>query len=257
MIGTPRADCVKVVGVVDVDAFKRDGFVKIEQAVPPEIADAARDLLWRQIGLSPQDPASWTKPVMWAADLTGAGPFGQLARSVRLGEALDQLCGTGAWQPRGSLGNIPVRFPVDPPADDRGWHIDANTPLPGGQWAVSGRPHTVLVLTLLSAVGPDDAPTRLRVGSHRDVAGVLGPEPLDFIEAGALVDEASRDRPVAHATGRPGDMYVVHPFTAHAADVHRGSTPRFMAQGPVVLAENLGPAGPSALASVWDGLPRG
>lgn len=246
-----------VVGVVDVDAFARDGFVKVEQAAPVEIADAARDLLWAQIGLSPEDPASWTSPVVWTADLTGAGPFRELVGNAALTDALDAICGPGGWRPRGALGNIPVRFPVDPPAEDRGWHIDANTPLPGGEWAVSGRPSTALVLTLLSEVGPDDAPTRIRVGSHRDVAGVLGPDPIDFIEAGALVDEASRDRPVAHATGRPGDMFVVHPFTVHAADVHRGSAPRFMAQGPVMLTEKLGPDSLAALACVWDELARG
>ncbi|MGW4098996.1 MULTISPECIES: phytanoyl-CoA dioxygenase family protein [unclassified Mycobacterium] len=246
-----------VVGVVNIDVFQRDGFVKIAQAVPAEIADAARDLLWRQIGLSPDEPASWKNPVVWAADLTGAGPFRQVVSSAPLADALDRICGTGGWLPRGALGNIPVRFPVDPPAEDRGWHVDANTPLPGGEWAVSGRPSTLLVLTLLSEVGPDDAPTRIRVGSHRDVARALGPEPIDFIEAGALVDEVSRTRPVAHATGRPGDMYVVHPFTAHAADIHRGSTPRFMSQAPVMLTGKLGPAGPAALACVWDELPRG
>lgn len=246
-----------VVGVVNVDVFKRDGFVKIEQAVPAEIADAARDLLWSQIGLSLNEPASWTAPVVWAADLTGAGPFGQVVSSFPLADALDRICGPGGWIPRGSLGHIPVRFPVDPPAEDRGWHIDANTPLSGGQWAVSGRPHTLLVLTLLSEVGPDDAPTRIRVGSHRDVAGVLGPDPVDFIEAGALVDAVSRARPVAYATGRPGDMYLVHPFTVHAADVHRGSTPRFMSQAPVMLTEQLGPRGQEALACAWEELPRG
>lgn len=79
-----------VVVVVDVDAFKRDGFVKVEQAVPAEIADAARDLLWTQIGLSPDDPASWATAVVWAADLTGAGPFGQVVNSAPLAGALDQ-----------------------------------------------------------------------------------------------------------------------------------------------------------------------
>ncbi|OMB78261.1 phytanoyl-CoA dioxygenase family protein [Mycolicibacterium conceptionense] len=246
-----------VVGVVDVDAFERDGFVKLEQAVPVEIADAARDLLWHQIGVRADEPASWTSPVVWTADLTGAGPFQRLVRNAALTEALDVICGVGGWLPRGSLGNIPVRFPVDPPADDRGWHIDANTELPGGRWAVSGRAHTVLVLTLLSEVGPADAPTRIRVGSHRCVAGVLGPEPLDFVDAGAMVDEVSRGCPVAQATGRPGDMYVVHPFTAHAADVHRGRTPRFMSQAPVMLSERLSPTGPRALAAAWDGLSRG
>lgn len=222
--------------MVDVEAFRTDGFVKVEQAAPRAAADAARALLWRQLGVSPDDPASWTQPVMWASDLTGSGPFGELARSRRLAEALDAVCGAGGWLPRGSLGNIPVRFPVSPPAEDRGWHIDLNTPLPDGSWVVTGRPHTMLLLTLLSEVTIDDAPTRIRAGSHQDVAAVLGDEPLDAVSAGRLVDAASADRPVTHATGSPGDMYLVHPLTVHAADEHRGRTPRFMAQAPVLLA---------------------
>jgi hypothetical protein len=223
--------------VVDVVAFERDGYLKIDQPELRGAAAAARDVLWRQMGLSPEDPASWTRPVVWAADLTGAGPFAELTGSARLAAALDAVCGAGGWEPRGALGNIAVRFPVRPPADDRGWHIDMNTPLPDGSWAVSGRPHTVLVLTLLSDVGPDDAPTRIRRGSHRDVAAALGPEPMDHVQAGALVDRVSAGRPVVRATGSAGDVYLVHPFTVHAADEHRGHTPRFMAQAPVLLTE--------------------
>lgn len=225
--------------MVDVDAFFSDGFVKITQAAPRAAADAARTLLWAQLGVSPDDPSSWTQPVMWTSDLTGRGPFGELIRSRPLAEALDAVCGVGGWVPRGSLGNIPVRFPVSPPAEDRGWHIDLNTPQPDGSWAVTGRPHTLLLLTLLSEVTIDDAPTRIRVGSHRDVAGVLGEVALDAVTAGSLADAASRTRPVVHATGAPGDMYLVHPFTVHAADEHRGSTPRFMAQAPVVVTRPL------------------
>lgn len=239
--------------MVDVDAFISDGYAKVEHVAPRAVADAARAVLWKQLGLRADDPDRWSEPVKWTADMTGQGPFGELVRSRKLSAALDAVCGSGGWQPRYSLGNIPVRFPVSPPAEDRGWHVDANTPLPDGTWAVTGRPHTVLVLTLLSDIGPDDAPTRIRVGSHHDVARVLGADPLDLEEMGRVVDQASAGRPVRHATGEPGDVYIVHPFTAHAADEHRGRTPRFMAQGPVVLASPLTPASASPLACVFAG----
>lgn len=239
--------------MVDLDAFLCDGYAKLEHAAPRHVADAARAALWQQLGLSAHEPGQWSAPVLWAADLTGQVPFGELVRSPRLSAALDVICGSGGWQPRHSLGNVPVRFPVSPPADDRGWHIDANTPRPDGSWTVTGRPHTVLVLTLLSEVGVDDAPTRIRMGSHRDVAGVLGADELSLEQMGRVVDEASAGRPVRLATGNPGDMYVVHPFTAHAADEHRGRTPRFMAQAPVMLTSPLAPGSASPLARVFGG----
>ncbi|MGE2832607.1 phytanoyl-CoA dioxygenase family protein [Mycobacterium sp. SMC-4] len=222
-----------------MDTFAADGFVKIAAAAPRDVADAARAELWAQLDASPHDPSTWTQPVLWAADLTGAGPFGEIVRSPAVADALDGLFGAGGWVPRGSLGNVPVRFPVQPPADDRGWHIDLNTPLPDGSWAVTSRPHTLLMLTLLSEVTIDDAPTRLRVGSHRDTAAALGDGPLDAVAAAQRIEPASRHRPVRYATGSPGDVYLVHPFTVHAADEHRGTTPRFMAQAPVVLTRPL------------------
>ncbi|OBF88164.1 mitomycin antibiotics/polyketide fumonisin biosynthesis protein [Mycobacterium sp. 852002-51152_SCH6134967] len=238
--------------MLDLDAFCTDGYLKINGAAPRGVADAARTALWQQLGLSPDEPEKWLKPVYWASDMTGAGPFGELMRSPKLAAALDRICGPGGWSPRGALGNIPVRFPVSPADDDRGWHIDANTPQADGGWVVTGRPQTVLLLTVLSDVGPDDAPTRIRSGSHRDVAQVLGPEPVALAEMGRLVDVASAARPVVYATGEPGDMYVLHPFTVHAADEHRGRTPRFMAQSPILLTRPLTPASSSVLGHVWD-----
>lgn len=237
--------------MIDVDALVADGYVKIEQAAPQTVADAARALLWTQLRLSPDEPDGWSAPVLWTADLTGAGPFGEIVRSAKLVAALDQICGAGGWSPRGSLGNIPVRFPLPPVLDDRGWHIDANTRQSDGTWTVSGRPQTLLLLTLLSEVGSNDAPTRIRAGSHRDVAKILGDQPLDPMAAGPLVARASADRTIVHATGAPGDMYLVHPFTVHAADEHRGATPRFMAQGPIMLTTPLRPGDTSPLGRVF------
>jgi len=238
--------------VVDVDEFIRNGFVKVTGPDHREKADAACDLLWKEMGLSPDEPGSWLEPVTWAADVTGHGPFGELARSAHLADALDRVAGPGGWVPRGALGNIPIRFPLPPTVDDRGWHIDANTRRRDGSWGVSGRPRTLLLLTLLSDVGPDDAPTRIRIGSHRDVAAVLPAEAVTFEQAGRLVEAATSGREVAHATGEPGDMYLVHPFTAHAAVEHRGVRPRFMAQTPVALTGAVTPGSESPLARVWD-----
>jgi hypothetical protein len=237
----------------DVATFITDGYVRVPAAVPRETADAARAVLWDKLRLSPDEPAAWTEPVKWTADLAGEGPFADIMRSPVLADALNEICGAHAWRSRGALGNIAVRFPVVPPADDRGWHIDANTPAADGTWVVSGRPHTVLLLTLLSEVRADHAPTRIRAGSHYDVASVLGPEPIDFVAAGAMADRVSATRDVVRATGDPGDMYLVHPFTVHAADEHRGNTPRFMAQSPVMLREPLTPSSSSPLARVFTG----
>ncbi|MBI3228592.1 MAG: phytanoyl-CoA dioxygenase family protein [Mycolicibacterium cosmeticum] len=225
--------------MTDVDAFRRDGYVRIDGAAVHEDALAAQALLWERIGLAPHHPRQWTRPVVWTADLAGAAPFGALTRHSALADTLDDLVGADRWIPRASLGNIVIRFPLEPDTDDRGWHIDHNTPLPDGSWAVSGRPHTVLLLTLLSEVGAPDAPTRIRVGSHHDAGGVLGTEPMDAVTAGERVAAASTSRPVAFATGHPGDMFVLHPLTVHAADRHHGRRPRFMAQAPVLLTEPL------------------
>ena len=109
----------------------------------------------------------------------------------------------------------------------------------------------MLLLTLLSEVGPDDAPTRIRAGSHRAVAAALPDAPVDFVAAASIVDQASAPCPVVRATGGPGDAYLVHPFTAHAADVHRGRRPRFMAQSPVMLTSPLSPAAGTPLGDVF------
>ena len=47
---------------------------------------------------------------------------------------------------------------------------------------------------------------------------------------------ASAHRPLALATGSPGDVFLCHPFLVHAAQPHHGTRPRFMAQPPLMPA---------------------
>lgn len=232
-----------------VTRFIEDGFVKVERAFPEEVAAAGRTFLWRETGCDPDDAATWTKPVIRLGGY-GEEPFRTAANTGRLLAAFDQLAGPGRWTPRSGLGTFPIRFPSDEPPGDDGWHLDAG--FPGDDPAdffnhrvnVTSKGRALLMLFLFSEVGEDDAPTRIRAGSHLDVPPLLEPygeDGLTMIEISELAVPATEHRPVALATGSPGDVYLCHPFLVHAAQPHRGTRPRFLAQPP------LDPAAPYVL----------
>lgn len=78
-----------------VERFLEDGFVKIEGAFPPRVAEHCARLLWRETGCDPDDPSTWTKPVHWVSDMA-QGPFAAAVNSPVLHEAFDLLVGEGA-----------------------------------------------------------------------------------------------------------------------------------------------------------------
>ncbi|WP_285706391.1 phytanoyl-CoA dioxygenase [Microtetraspora sp. NBRC 16547] len=233
-----------------IERFSTDGFLKIEEAFPRETGERAGALIWERLGLSPDRPQEWTRPVVWL-EPSWDGALGEVMHGPRLAAALDLVAGKDRWVPRPVVGMMPIRFPHPEDSGDTGWHIDQNIPGPDGAWGVvTGRSHTFLLLLLFSEVGPDDAPTRIRVGSHRDVARVLEPYGeggLPFFDSGPILDAATAHRPEALATGSPGDAYICHPFLVHAAQRHRGTRPRFMSQVPMSLRSPLSPGGSTPL----------
>jgi hypothetical protein len=150
--------------------------------------------------------------------------------------------------PRPYLGTFPVRFPSPDDPGDTGWHIDTSFGLPATDqhdfldWRVNvaSKGRALLMLFLFSDVGPDDAPTRIRVGSHLDIARILAPAGDDGFTLRQLAVSGfaeSATRPEVLATGDAGTVYLCHPFLVHAAQPHRGTRPRFMAQPPLLPAE--------------------
>lgn len=231
-----------------IDQFIADGFVRIDDAFPTALADAGRAILWKDTGCDPDDPSTWTKPVI-RLNQYGQPPFRDAANAPRLHSAFDQLVGEGRWVPRTVLGTFPVRFPSPDDPGDAGWHIDvsygwAENPSDFLSWRanVRSRDRLLLMLFLFSDVGEADAPTRIRVGSHIDIARQLAPAG----EAGLTLRELSADnfagsahRPEVLATGPAGTVYLCHPFLVHAAQPHRGTRPRFMAQPPLSPGEQI------------------
>jgi hypothetical protein len=121
-----------------------------------------------------------------------------------------------------------------------GEDCDPNEQTDFSSWRVNvtSRGRALLMLFLFSDVGEEDAPTRIRAGSHHDMARFLAPAG----QAGMshlVLDQIGAGRPQALATGEAGTVYLCHPFLVHAAQMHRGSVPRFMAQPPLLPAEPL------------------
>ncbi len=58
-----------------------DGHVKIELAFPEEIADECRAILWKATQCDPDNPATWTQPVIRIGEL-GFEPFKRAANTA-------------------------------------------------------------------------------------------------------------------------------------------------------------------------------
>ena len=237
---------VRALSDAQLDQFVQDGFVRLDNAFPRRLAEEGRAILWRDTGCDPVDRKTWTRPVV-RLGYYGEEPFRKAVNTPVLHAAFDQLVGSSRWHPRADLGSFPVRFPHADDPGDTGWHVDLSFPGPSDDsnerddfsaWRVNvtSRGRALLMQFLFSDVGTPDAPTRIRVGSHLDMARLLKPAG----EAGMshlMHSDVAADRPEALAVGEAGTVYLCHPFLIHAAQPHRGSRPRFMAQPPLHPAE--------------------
>lgn len=225
----------------EIEQFISDGYIRLDRAFPRELADQGREILWRDMRCSQSDSRTWDRPVVLLGGYHD-DPFKKAANTPELVSAYDQLVGPECWVPMRGIGTFPVRFPTDADTGDTGWHVDASFPGPGSladdflSWHVNlnSRGRALLVLFLFSDVGPRDAPTRIRVGSHMMVARSLEPLGEEGIAVQSLdVASTARCEEVV-ATGEAGTVYLCHPFLVHAAQINRGQTPRFMAQPALI-----------------------
>ncbi|MET3578415.1 hypothetical protein ABID19_001432 [Mesorhizobium robiniae] len=224
-----------------VQNFIDDGFVKIENAFSTHLAKQCRDELWADIGLSPDEPENWIQPVV-RVGFKASPPFVEAANTPILHKAYDQLVGDRGWLAPKGVGTFPIRFPSPESPGDDGWHVDMsfgddNPDFMEWRANVKSSGRALLMLFLFSDVGPDDAPTKIRKGSHATIAREL----LPYGDAGATLRQISangyastEDCEVGLATGAAGTVYLCHPFLVHAAQPHRGKQPRFMAQPPLL-----------------------
>lgn len=234
-----------------VEDFIERGYLRLDGAFGADLAAEIRDILWKAMGLSPDEPRGWTQPVIRLPFMT-APPFAAAANTPILHAAYDELVGAGRWIAPAGLGTFPIRFPSQDDPGDAGWHVDASfgTDNPDFmQWRVNvrSRGRALLMLFLFSDVAENDGPTRIRVGSHRDIARQLLPRGEEGMTLGELAADGFAS--TAHcdevlATGAAGTVYLCHPFLVHSAQPNSVGRPRFMAQPPLLPRGDFDPALP-------------
>lgn len=232
----------------EIAQFISSGFVRIDNAFPQEVADAAVDILWNDLPCDRANPSTWTAPVI-RLGMYSQPPFIRSLNTEKLVAAFDQLVGEGNWIPCRSVGTFPVRFPsaLGQQPNDTGKHVDVS--FPGNEpdnyfeWRanIRSKGRGLLMLVLYSDVSQNDAPTVIYEGSHIDVARLLSQEGdfgLSFTEIASKLDGLP-ERKEVYATGKAGTVYLCHPFLVHSAQPHKGTAPKFMAQPPLLLKKEL------------------
>lgn len=225
----------------EIEQFIEDGFVIIRDAFPAAIAVEVRALLWKELGLSPDDRSGWTKNLVSLQKVFHGPPFSG-AFTDRLTGALDQLMGSGRYHPPTGLGWWPVAFPGfekapwTPPAT--GWHVD------GIQFHhhVDSADQGMLPIFLLSDIAPGGGGTAVSVGSHKITARILQaaePDGLHVNELAKRVMAADPRNRVVELTGRAGDVALHHPFMLHARSPNTGNSVRFICNPCITLKEKM------------------
>ncbi len=230
----------------EIDAFVSEGYVVVREAVPPDVAAALRAAARARV--PPDCTDGWVLGLASVYDL----PLLVRAVSSRIRDAFDALAGPGRWH-LASVWGFPTRLPGTVASR---WHTD-------GDWFTHHLTSCDQVLTpifLWSDVGPDDSPTLLCPGSHRDVSrylrdaepdGVPGEEIAEFVHSRLRVTQT------VGATGRAGDVIVCHPFLAHSINPTSPRQPRYISNvavhgiAPFRLAEDASELTPveSAIAT--------
>jgi hypothetical protein len=225
----------------EIEKFIADGFVRVDEAFPASIAEEIATILWRDSGFDRNYPSTWISPYV-RLNAYSDPPFLVAANAPRLKRAFDELVGVGRWLPLDSMATFPLRFPSTEPSGDTDWHIDMSFgPATSDtlQWRANlhsdGR--ALLMLFLFTDVGVDDGPTRLRAGSHFDVARLLAPAGNEGLSLKDLINcgfGQTRARREELATGLAGTVYLCHPFLVHAGQDLRGTRPRFLGQPALI-----------------------
>ncbi|MDA0710400.1 MAG: phytanoyl-CoA dioxygenase family protein [bacterium] len=225
-----------------VEQFLTEGFVKIEGCFKKEDIQTWLDFAFERLGYDAADASTWAEerihmPHMNQVDVATFAPRAWGAICDLMGGE-DRIKTPVTWRD-GFIVNfkLGVGEPWEPPSPRvKGWHKD-------GDWFrhfLDSPEQGLLTVILWDDVLPQSGGTFVATDSVGPVARYL----VDFPEGltpqegafGKLIDQCSH---FVEATGKAGDVYLLHPFILHSASRNPSGRARFITNPAVSFEEPM------------------
>jgi hypothetical protein len=224
------------------EQFLAKGYVVLHDCFTPEAAEEYTRTLWTRLGYDPADPSTWAEPsvhmpVHRVVDVKEFAPKVWLAACDLVGGE-DRVERPYEWTD-GFIVNL--REGADRPwspasPESGGWHKDGDF----FRHFLDSPEQGLLTLVLWTDVRNKGGATFVAADSVAPVARYLAAHPEGVHPEHFPYDELiGQCTEFVEATGRFGDVYLMHPFVLHARAQNVLRLPRVITNPPVALAEPM------------------
>lgn len=202
----------------DLARWDENGYVVLHDAVPEATRRAAVAAIWRHLDASPDDPATWSRPLAQGimTQLFQDEALTAIRRAVRVHKAFAQLWGTADLWPTADRAGFSPPAGADRPfsASDLHWDVSLARPVPFGTQGI----------LYLTDTPPEQGAFRCVPGFHRKLDAWLGALP----QGANPREQDLRALGVRHVGGTAGDLVIWHHALPHGASPNRGTSPRIV-----------------------------
>ncbi|HEY7485194.1 MAG TPA: phytanoyl-CoA dioxygenase family protein [Streptosporangiaceae bacterium] len=219
--------------------FLDKGYVLIHDCFSQEAAAAHTATIWTRLGYDRDDPATWAEPSIhmpnhqaldvrefapkaWDAVCDLVGGEERIARPYTWGDGFIVNLWQGAGRPWSPAS-----------AQSTGWHKDGDF----FRHFLDSPEQGLLTLVLWSDVRHQGGATFVAAGSVGPVARFLAAHPEGVLPTEfPIPDLVGQCTEFVEATGRVGDVFLLHPYLLHAKAQNVLRVPRYITNPPVHLA---------------------
>ena len=224
----------------DAQHFLDRGWVVIHDCFTPEAAAEYTDSVWTRLGYDPNDQSTWAAPSIHMPGhrmidvATFAPKAWQAACDLVGGE--DRVAGPYKWSDAFivNLTEGADRPWADASPQSGGWHKDGDF----FRHFLDSPEQGLLTLVLWSDVQHQGGATFVAADSVGPIARRLAAHPEGLLPNG-FSDLISECTEFDEATGRIGDVFLLHPYILHAKAQNVLRLPRLITNPPITLREPM------------------